>query len=101
MYFKFKGIEVTAAKNCQDALRLAAEGKFNAAIVDIGMGQENGLDLLDSLTREHPTLPVVMFTSQATNDDLRADSMRRGAKGYFNKTESLDTLFHGVSMVMN
>jgi DNA-binding response OmpR family regulator len=100
MYFKFKGLEVTAATDCQDALRLAADRKFDVAIVDIGLGEESGLDLLDSLGREHPCLPVVMFTSEGNNDDLRADSIRRGAKAYFSKTESLDILFHGVTMVM-
>lgn len=100
LYFKMKGFEVTAAENSRDAMKLAAEGKFNAAIVDIDMGDENGMDLLDSLTRQHPALPVVMFTSLGSDAALRADSMRRGAKGYFSKAEPIETLFEGVAKVI-
>jgi len=101
LYFKMRGIEVTGAENSQDAMRLAAQGKFNAAILDVTLGEENGLDLLDNLTRQHPTLPVVMFTSLGNDAALRADSLRRGAKGYFSKTEPIEILLEGVADLLN
>jgi DNA-binding NarL/FixJ family response regulator len=95
-----KGIEVTSAGNSQEAMRLAAEGGFNAAILDVTLGNENGIDLLDNLTRHHPALPVVMFTSLGNDPVLRADSLRRGARGVFSKTESIETLFQGIAKVI-
>jgi DNA-binding NtrC family response regulator len=99
MYFKMKGIQVTAAENCHDALRLAEQGQFSAAIVDINMGDEDGMDLLDTLTLKYPALPVIMFSSLGDTPELRNTSLRRGAKGHFSKSEPIDTLYQGVRTI--
>jgi len=79
---------------------MAANEDFNVAVLDITMGEENGMDLLDTLTRQHPTLPVVMFTSLGNDASLKADALRRGAKGCFSKTDSIDLLFDGLANVI-
>ena len=100
LYLRRKGIAVTAAANSEEAKRLAEKGGFNAIILDVDLGGESGMELLDFFGQKYPELPVVMFTSAGTDAVLRADALARGAKGFFCKTESLGTLLSGVQKVM-
>src|SRR5258707_433906 len=62
LYFKKKGITVATAACGEEAIRLAEETAFNLAILDVNLGNEDGLDLLQTFRRLHSTLPVIMFT---------------------------------------
>ena len=96
LYFKLKGFSVTAAENSQHALKLVRAGDFGAVILDIGMGNENGLDLLDLLKQEFPELPVVMFTSLASDPAAVSLALSKGARAVFCKSESMGRLLQGV-----
>jgi DNA-binding NtrC family response regulator len=100
LYFKMKGIAVVAAENSQDALNLAKAENFSAAIVDINLNGENGMDLLEVLTKEHPTLPVIMFTSLGDDPVLKDTAMSKGARGFMCKREPLDQLHKCVQMAI-
>lgn len=100
LYFKMKGIGVTAAETGAEAKRLAESGSFNLAIVDLDLGGENGLDLLDFFKRTYPSLPVIMFTSLGYDPELVKQAVEKGAHAYLSKTESLDTLLKEAQRAM-
>ena len=60
------GIEVVAeAETARAALYLLQGQPFDVAIVDIGLPDQNGLQLLKQLRREQPRLAVLMLSMYA------------------------------------
>jgi DNA-binding NarL/FixJ family response regulator len=57
-----------------------------------------GFDLVREMRAAHPTLRVVMLLDSA-NRDIVLEAFRSGAKGIFNRSESLETLRKCISCV--
>jgi DNA-binding NtrC family response regulator len=57
------GFEVTEARSL-DAARAALDG-VDAVLLDVHVGSENGIDLLDEVKRDRPGLPVVLLTGES------------------------------------
>ena len=70
------------------------ENNFDAVLLDINLGEENGLDLLPQLLRNHPNLPVIVFTAQGTVNNA-VEAMRRGALDFLEKPFTREQ-FHRV-----
>jgi two-component system, NtrC family, response regulator AlgB len=60
------------------------EDKFDAVLLDVNLGGENGLDVLVEIQRQFPQLPVVMFTAQGSVATA-VEAMRRGAVDFLEK----------------
>lgn len=78
------GHTVEEAGDATSALDLAGRRGFDAALVDLRLGQESGLDLLDALIGRQPRLAVVIITGHASVDTA-VQAMRRGASDYLPK----------------
>ena len=48
------------------ALSLLREEKFDAVLLDLNLGRDNGLVILPQILKMRPNLPVVMFSAQST-----------------------------------
>ena len=72
------------APDGKTALQRIAEERFDAVILDLNLGAENGLDVLVEINRVKPTLPVVMFTA-AGKIQTAVEAMRRGAADFLEK----------------
>ena len=72
------------AASGEQALQCLKENKFDAALLDLHLGQEDGLDVLTQILKQHPDLPVVMFTAQG-NVKTAVEAMRRGAVDFLEK----------------
>jgi NtrC-family two-component system response regulator AlgB len=60
------------------------EDKWDVVLLDVNLGPENGLDVLTEIQKQHPDLPVVMFTAQG-NVKTAVEAMRRGAVDFLEK----------------
>ncbi len=60
------------------------EDKFDAVLLDVCLGAEKGLTVLEEIRKNHPDLPVVMFTAQGSVK-LAVEAMRRGALDFLEK----------------
>ena len=60
------------------------EGKFDAVLLDLNLGPENGLDILEQILKRKPNLPVIIFTAQGSVK-LAVEAMRRGAVDFLEK----------------
>lgn len=60
------------------------EGKFDSALLDLNLGSENGLDVLDQILMRQPHLPVIIFTAQGSVKNA-VEAMRRGAVDFLEK----------------
>ena len=58
--------------------------RFDAILLDLYLGPENGLDILDQIFKRQPNLPVVMFTAQGSVKNA-VEAMRRGAVDFLEK----------------
>ena len=70
------------------------EDDFDAVLLDVELGPESGLDLLPQIIRNHPNLPVVVFTAQGTVNTA-VEAMRRGALDFLEKPFTREQ-FHRV-----
>ena len=71
---------------CSGELGLAElkSGKFDSVLLDLNLGPEKGLDILDQIRKLQPDLPVVIFTAQGSVK-IAVEAMRRGAIDFLEK----------------
>jgi len=60
------------------------EDKWDAVLLDVNLGSENGLDVLVEMQRQSPEVPIVMFTAQGSVKTA-VEAMRRGAADFLEK----------------
>jgi two-component system, NtrC family, response regulator AlgB len=78
------GHAVQEAATGAEALRGVERQPCDAALVDLRLGGESGLDLLESLRAQWPRLAAVVITAHASIDTA-VEAMRRGAFDYLPK----------------
>ncbi len=78
------GHESVGVPNGLRALKELESEAFDACFLDLKLGTEDGLVVLDRLLKAQPGLPVVMFTAYA-NISTAVDAMRRGAYDFIPK----------------
>jgi NtrC-family two-component system response regulator AlgB len=78
------GHAVGEAPTAATAVDLAGRQPFDAALVDLRLGTESGLDLIEALLSQRPGLAVVIMTAYASIDTA-VEAIRRGAFDYLAK----------------
>src|SRR5262245_13657274 len=78
------GHQVDEAASGSVAIRRLGQQPFDVALVDLRLGQESGLDLLERMRDARPRLVVVVITAHAAIDTA-VEAMRRGAYDYLSK----------------
>src|SRR6516164_4785064 len=79
------GIEVVgAAADGEQALRLVAETRPDAILLDLHMPVLDGIGATRRLANEHPEVAVVVLTTYA-DDSSVLDALRAGARSYLTK----------------
>lgn len=77
------------AADARRALALTATERPDVAVLDMALGAESGLDVLDRLQERHPDVRVVMLTA-LSDVGAMVEAIRRGAVGWLPKTESAE-----------
>jgi len=96
LYFRKKNFDVTTAVTIKEAIESLDKNPYDAAILDINLAGENGLELLGIIRKKHEKLPVIMFTAMGDDQELLDQAMAAGASGFMCKTQALDALFNEV-----
>src|SRR4051794_20289685 len=60
------------------------QGNFDAALIDVRLGTDSGIALMEETLRDRPGIAVVIITAHASID-LAVDAMRRGAFDFLPK----------------
>ncbi|MFD9823202.1 response regulator [Streptomyces violascens] len=81
---------VDAASDGQTALRLAAANKPDAVLLDLGLPDMDGLDVMKAL-RRFSRVPVLVASARNTSDEKVA-ALDAGADDYITKPFSMDEL---------
>jgi DNA-binding NarL/FixJ family response regulator len=88
------------AASAEEALELAAQESFDLAIVDISMGQMDGLELTQELKNRHPNIIVLVLSMY--DESLYGERARQaGAAGFVAKQDGGDALLEAISHVLS
>jgi DNA-binding response OmpR family regulator len=94
------GYACQTASTCAEAQAIFEEGAFAAALVDLGLPDGDGLDLMAELVQTDPCLVAIVLTGDASPDTV-IGAMRRGAFDYLMKPVDLTTLRAAVSRALS
>ncbi|MBU0928078.1 MAG: sigma-54 dependent transcriptional regulator [Spirochaetes bacterium] len=83
--------EVSSAVDAAEGLRLAADEGFDLVLLDLRIGDADGIEALSAL-RRLPDPPVVIMMSAYGTIESSVEAMRRGAFGYLQKPLRMDEL---------
>ena len=72
---------VARATSIAGAAELANGAAWSIAIVDHDLPDGPGVDIVDALRADNPSMPIVMLTGQGS-DDTAVEAFRRGASDY-------------------
>ena len=78
------GYAVTVAGTVAGAIKLVRDHRFNAIILDLGLPDGDGLEVLKEVQRLNPSLPVVIVTAHIA-PDCTVGSLTEGAFAYLTK----------------
>lgn len=84
-------VKVLTATSGDEALKIMAEREVSLVLMDIMMGDMDGLEVLDRIRISTPEQTVVLMTGYGTIE-LAVDAIRRGAWDFVTKPLELDTL---------
>lgn len=84
-------IKVLTAAGGKEALDILTREKVALILMDIMMGDTNGLEILDKIHSIEPELTVIMMTGYGTIE-LAVDAIHRGAWDFITKPLDLDHL---------
>src|ERR1700723_2293220 len=85
------GYEVDAAKDGRTAIQLASGKKYDVLIVDLGLPDQDGIDLILQLRRSGMSSPVLILSARRSVDD-RVKGLEQGGDDYLTKPFALAEL---------
>ncbi len=85
------GWRVVAAADGPSALKLLAEGRFDAVLTDVCLPGCDGLAVLAAAKVSNPSTPVILMTAFGTID-LAVRAMKAGARDFLTKPFQIDSL---------
>ena len=92
--------DVTAVENGKIALEKLKKETFDMVISDIRMPEMDGIELLKKINEKWPSLPVLIFSTYATNE-MGEFMLEKGAWGYVSKGDDPDDLRNAVNIILD
>jgi DNA-binding NarL/FixJ family response regulator len=90
---------VGEAQDSTEALKLAAEKEPDLAVLDLNLGDEDGLDLLKEMRRRFPKIVVLVLSMH--DERYYADRViKAGGRGYIMKTEAGNKVVEAIETVL-
>jgi DNA-binding NtrC family response regulator len=93
------GYEVTVAAGGREAVELVATQLFEAVLLDVNLGPDNGVDVLRALRANDDAVDVIMMTGYPTVSTA-VQTLRDGAADYLSKPLNLEELRHILGRVL-
>ncbi|MBP8102144.1 MAG: response regulator transcription factor, partial [Burkholderiaceae bacterium] len=87
----FPEVEVTTAARVDQALARVAERPFDLALIDLGLPDGSGIDVVGALRHHQPRAVPVVVTIYDDDDHL-FPALQAGAFGYLLKEQPQETL---------
>ena len=91
--------QLVYARNGRDALAKMERGVPDVVITDLQMPEMDGLELVEAIRRDYPTVPVILMTAHGS-EDVAAQALRQGAAGYVPKRHLAQDLVPTVKRLL-
>ena len=98
-FFEAHNMPVSAVSGRQEMFRCFTAGSPSVIILDLKLGQDDGLDILREL-RSHSDVPVIIMTGHRCDDIDRVVGLELGADDYITKPFNLRELVARVRAVL-
>ena len=98
--FKEAGYAVDVADNGIDGEYLGNENIYDIAILDLGLPQRNGLEVLSNWRTANNKLPVIVLTARDTWQE-RVDGFKSGADDYIGKPFHVEELLARITALLH
>jgi DNA-binding NarL/FixJ family response regulator len=92
-------VEVAEAGTAREGLAWLHDHPADAVVLDIGLPDRNGLDVLKRIHQEWPRLPVLIL-SMYHEDQYGLRMMKAGAAGYLSKASAAEHLVRALTRVL-
>ena len=89
------GFATTSAGNAKDGLELAFSSAFDLLILDLGLPDKDGLEVVAELRGQGQTLPIIILTARDDIDD-KVCGLEGGANDYITKPFRFEELLARV-----
>lgn len=83
-YLKSIGYVIDCAADGQEGFYLGRDYPYDLGIIDIGLPQRNGIELIRCLRQEHKSWPILILTARANWQD-KVEGLEAGADDYLVK----------------
>jgi two-component system response regulator QseB len=87
-HLKERGFAVDAVGTGEQAIAAAQVARMDAVMLDLGLPDRDGMDVLAALRASHPELPAIILTARDSVDD-RLHGLNSGADDYIVKPFNL------------
>jgi DNA-binding NarL/FixJ family response regulator len=88
------------AATAEEALEAISKNPPEVAVIDISLGDANGLDLTKSLTKKFPSIKVLILSIH--DEDTYAElALRAGARGFLSKVEAPEKIILALREIIN
>ncbi|MCE9533877.1 MAG: response regulator [Planctomycetes bacterium] len=92
--------KIWQASNGREALQAIAEVSPTLVLTDLNMPEMNGLELVEEIRSDHPTLPIILMTAHGS-EDLALQALQAGAASYVPKRLLADHLIPTVEHIIS
>ncbi len=98
-FFSTKGFAVDVAHTGSDGHYLATEYPIDVAIIDIGLPDFSGVELISKLRKEGSTTPVLLLTARSRWQE-KVEGLEAGADDYLSKPFHYEELLARVNALL-
>jgi len=91
--------EIALAVDGVDALEKVASDAPDLIVTDLMMPNMDGLELVKTVTKKHPLIPIILMTSQGS-EDVAVQALQAGAASYSSKEMLAKTLVETIENVL-
>ncbi|PIE32882.1 sigma-54-dependent Fis family transcriptional regulator [candidate division KSB3 bacterium] len=95
--FEPRGYQVSFTTSGAEALTYLADHPVQVILLDIMLGKENGLALLEEILLQHHQIPVIMITGFGSIDTA-VQSLKLGAFDYMTKPLDIEELLRKIDL---
>ncbi len=101
MHLEGENYSILEAGDGEEAIKVLRSDMMNVAVIlcDIRMPKVNGIECIDYLRREAPSIPIVVVTAYP-DTDLAVDLMKKGVKDYLVKPVEKEKLVQTVKKLV-
>ncbi len=91
-----RGVEIVKSFSGTEGIQVLRRQVFDAAVVDLKLGDMNGIEILKIFKKMDPDMPVIMLTGHGSEEAAR-DGIQYGAFDYLTKPYELEALVQKIN----